>query len=110
MDWASASSDGEGGRKRTSRGPPHRVMTVTGTAAQFRLPCGRYTSSGKRVSRQLLAETEFLHDGLVTVGIVSLEIVQQATPLADQHEKTTARTVILQVRLEVFRQLTNALA
>jgi len=47
---------------------------------------------------------------LIALGIVGFQVVKQATPLADQHEKTAARAVILQVRLEVFRQLTNALA
>ena len=31
----------------------------------------------------LLAQTELVNDGLVAIGIVCLEIVQQATPLAD---------------------------
>jgi hypothetical protein len=30
-DWASASYDGEDGRKRTRHGPPHRATAVTGT-------------------------------------------------------------------------------
>jgi hypothetical protein len=58
----------------------------------------------------LLAEAESLNDRLVALGIVFFEVVEQATPLADQHEKTPARTVVLQVRFEVFRQLTNAFA
>jgi hypothetical protein len=59
-------------------------------------------------SSKLLTEAEFLYDSLVPLGIVFLEVVEQATPLADQHEKTAARSVILLVRLEVLRQLTNA--
>jgi hypothetical protein len=60
--------------------------------------------------RGLLAQAELLDDGGITYGIVLFEIVEQATPLADQHEKTAARAVVLQVHFEVFRQLTNALA
>jgi hypothetical protein len=59
---------------------------------------------------QLLAETEFMDHSLIAIGIVSLEIVEQATPLADQHEKTAARAMVLLVHLEVFRQGTNAFA
>src|ERR1700751_788253 len=59
---------------------------------------------------KLLADGEFLDDALITLGIVLLEIVQQATPLADQHKQAAPRPVILLVRLEVLRQLTNALA
>src|SRR5246127_1084415 len=58
----------------------------------------------------LPADAEFGNDGLVALGIVFLEVVEQATALADQHEKTTARAVIFLVRLEVLRQLTDALA
>ena len=66
---------------------------------------------GREIFRiRLLADAEFLNDGFVALGVVFLEVVEQATPLADQHEKTTARAMILLVRLEVFRQLTNALA
>ena len=51
-----------------------------------------------------------MNNRLVTFGIVSLEVVEQAASLADQHEKTAARTVVLLVRFEVIRQLANALA
>jgi hypothetical protein len=51
-----------------------------------------------------------LNDGFVALGIVFFEIVEQATPLADQHEKTAARAMIFLVRFEVLRQLTNAFA
>src|SRR5437868_14080436 len=60
--------------------------------------------------RQLLAKAYLLNDGLVALGIVLLEVIQQATPLADQHEKTAARAVILLVRFEVLRQLADAFA
>jgi hypothetical protein len=58
----------------------------------------------------LFAEAESLNDRLVALGIVLFEVVEQATPLADQHEKAAARAVVFQVRFEVVRQLTNALA
>jgi len=58
----------------------------------------------------LLAQAEPGDDIFIALGIVGFQIVEQATPLADQHEKSTARAVIFQVRFEVFRQLTNALA
>ena len=58
----------------------------------------------------LLADAEFRNDGFVALGIVFLEVVEQATPLADQHEKAAARAVVFQVRFEVVRQLANAFA
>jgi hypothetical protein len=57
---------------------------------------------------RLLADAEFPNDSLVALGIVSLEVVEQATPLADQHEQAAARAVVLLVRFEVIRQLANA--
>ena len=39
---------------------------------------------------KLLADAEFLDDALVTLGIVLLQIIKQATPLADKHEQTPA--------------------
>jgi len=58
----------------------------------------------------LLAQTELGDDILIALGIVDFQVVEQATPLADQHEETAARAMILLMRFEVFRQLTNALA
>jgi|SRR5579862_2523678 len=59
---------------------------------------------------KLLADAEFLDDALVTLGIVLLQIVQQTTSLADQHKQAAPRPVVFLVRLEVLRQLTDALA
>src|SRR5579863_6602974 len=56
----------------------------------------------------LLADAEFSNDGLVALGIVSFEVIEQATPLADQHKQATARAVVLLVRFEVVCQLANA--
>jgi hypothetical protein len=47
------------------------------------------TNSPKRKSL-LLAEAESLNHRLVALGIVFFEVVEQATPLADQHEKPAA--------------------
>jgi hypothetical protein len=57
---------------------------------------------------QLFADAEFPNDSFIALGIVSLEVVEQATPLADQHKQAAARAVVLLVRLEVVRQLANA--
>jgi len=56
-----------------------------------------------------VAEAEFLYNGFVTAGIVGPEVIQQATALADQHEKAAARSVVFLVGFEVFRQMTNPL-
>jgi hypothetical protein len=58
----------------------------------------------------LLADAELADHGLVALGIVFLEVVEQAAALADQHEKSAARAVVFLVRLEVLRQLADAFA
>ena len=51
-----------------------------------------------------------MNDGFIALGIVFLQVIQQAATLADQHEKAAARTVVFLVGLEVLRQGTNSLA
>src|SRR5947209_15035981 len=58
----------------------------------------------------LLANAEFLDYVLVALGIVSLEVVQQAATPADHHQETAAGGVILLVRLEMIRQIADPFA
>src|SRR5271169_6025589 len=85
---------------------------VAGACFSRRVPhfsrafCARSGRNHHTVS--LLADAEFPNDSLIALGIVSLEVVEQATPLADQHKQAAARAVVLLVHLEVVRQLANA--
>jgi len=72
-------------------------------------PAALIGNGGCKLGR-LFADAEFLDNGLVALGIVFLEIVQQATTLADQHEKTAPRSMVFLVRFEVLRQLANPFA
>src|SRR5579871_5215014 len=90
-------------------------MLTAGKASRFlRFQSCKVVETLKRETLKpglsLLADAEFADHGLVTLGIVFLEVVQQATALADQHEKAAARAVVFLVRLEVLRQLANAFA
>jgi len=58
----------------------------------------------------LLANAEFLDYVLVALGIVVLEVVEQAATLADHHQETAAGGVILLVRFEVVGQITDPFA
>jgi hypothetical protein len=58
----------------------------------------------------LLADAEFLNDSLVAIGVVFLQVIQQAAAPADHHQQPTARCMILFVRFEMLRQLANTLA
>jgi hypothetical protein len=58
----------------------------------------------------LFADAELGNNGFVPFRVVLLQVVEQTTTPADHHEKSAARAVVFLVRLEVFRQLTNAFA
>lgn len=58
----------------------------------------------------LLANAEFLDNGLIALGIVVLEVVEQAAALAHHHQETAAGGVILCVCLKVVRQISDSLA
>ena len=57
---------------------------------------------------RLFADAELADHGFIALGIVSLEVVEQATPLADQHKQAAARAVVLLVRFEVVCELADA--
>jgi hypothetical protein len=83
---------------------PHPVaQNAIGWATQL-----SYKNSNEGGIPDLLADAELADHGFIALGIVSLQIVQQATPLADQHKQAAARAVVLLVRLEVVCQLANA--
>ncbi len=64
----------------------------------------------KGLSLRLLADAQLADDVAVAVRIVRLEIIEQATALADEHEKATAGRMVLGVGLEVLGELANAFA
>ncbi len=59
---------------------------------------------------KLLTDAQFRNDVLIALGVVFLEVIEQATPLADQHEETAPGSVVFLMRLKVLRQLGNSLA
>lgn len=56
----------------------------------------------------LLADAQFVDDGAVAVLVRLLEIVQKAAAAADQFQKAAAAVMVLRVRLEVLRQVGDA--
>ena len=55
----------------------------------------------------LLADSELLNHSLVALGVILLEVVEQATPLADHNEKAATRRMVLLVRLEMLVELAD---
>jgi hypothetical protein len=58
----------------------------------------------------LLADAQLTDNGLVALGIVLLQVVQQTATPADHHKKTAAGRMVLFVRAEMIRKLADALA
>ena len=87
------------------------VFAETLTLGQIEIARIRGQNCGERPPQiLLLANAEFLDYVLVALGIVSLEVVEQAATLADHHQETAAGGVILLVRFEMIRQFADPLA
>src|ERR1039458_7047155 len=69
----------------------HGELTQCCTGFERKAVCSEINWKS-RVSAGLLADAEFPNDRLIALGIVSLEVVEQATPLADQHKQAAARS------------------
>ncbi len=57
----------------------------------------------------LLADSQLIDYLAIAVGIALLQIIEQTATLAHEHEKSSARSVVLLVGLEMLRQLADAL-
>ena len=67
------------------------------------------TTGDRPLTAALLADAESLYNRLVTLGIVPLQVVEQAASPANHHKQTSPGGVVFLVRLKVFRQLAYAL-
>src|SRR3990167_1858991 len=64
----------------------------------------------RQPDRRLFADAQAADQLRITLGILALQIVQQAAALPDQLEKTAARVMILRVGLEVLGEIADAFA
>ena len=58
----------------------------------------------------LSAQSQLVDQGLVAPLIASSKVVEQASPLAHEHQQPAARVVVLYVDLEMVSELCDALA
>lgn len=91
-------------------GDPNDTASRSRQVAVERTYSGGIRTLSETRYRELLADAQLLDDGLVTLGVVLLQIVQQATSLANHHEKTAAGRMVLLVRAEMIGQLSNTFA
>ena len=62
------------------------------------------------VSLRLLADSKTLDEIRVSLGTLTFEVVQEASPLPNELQQPAARVVIFGVSLEVLGQVADALA
>ena len=62
-----------------------------------------------RPERSLFAKFQFLRDGLIAGHVRGVQVIEQAAALADHHQQSAARTVILLIALKMLGQVINAL-
>jgi len=67
--------------------------------AQFLKRKAIWFENKNRASAKSVAQLQFLRDRLVAVQIFALQIFEQTAALADHHQQSAARTVILFVAL-----------
>ena len=56
-----------------------------------------------------MAQLELLGDGLVTVDVGVVEVIQQPAALTNHHQQSTTGTVVFLAVLQVLRQMVDAL-
>src|SRR5437016_5882629 len=59
--------------------------------------------------RILLTQTERLDELLIAFAVLPSKIAKESGTLSDEHDKPTTRRVVLAMRLEVIRYVTDAL-
>src|SRR6266487_2027832 len=59
---------------------------------------------------RLLADAQTADQLRVPIGVLPLQVIEQAPALPDQLEKAAARVVVLRVGLEMFGEVIDALA
>src|SRR5256885_10767861 len=67
------------------------------------------TITGADKSADLLPEFQFPSDGRVPIGVLAVEVIQQAPALPDHHEQPTSGAVVFDVFLQVLGQMVDAL-
>jgi hypothetical protein len=72
---------------------------------------GKPTAENKKAALpvKLFAQLQFFRDVLITTQINVLQIIEQATALADHYQQPATRAVIFFVRLQMFRQMVDAM-
>src|SRR3990167_8562178 len=86
------------------------MVLVPRSLSAVRADAGR-TGAARRAPRQtLLADAQPLNERRVALGILALDVIEQAAALADQLQQAAPRVVVLRVGLEMLREVIDPLA
>lgn len=58
--------------------------------------------------RKLFPQLQLLSEGLISALVFGLQVVKQATALANEDNQAAARAVVLLIPLQVFREIVDA--
>lgn len=87
-----------------------RVNSANALAPASAPKAGDDLSGQLRKRSVLLTDSELADYFAITIRIVLFQIIQKAASLADKHEQTASRAMVLLVGLEVLGQLPDTLA
>ena len=62
------------------------------------------------LGQQLLAQTKAFDNLAIPIRVATVEIIQKPAALVDHHDQPASRRMVLQVRLQMRRQIVDALA
>src|SRR5262245_637877 len=85
-------------------------IKVTSYRSQVESRGSRGNTRLRKRTGALLADVQPLDQVRVALGVFGFEVVEQPAAPADEHQQPATRVVILGVRLEMFRQVIDALA
>ncbi len=67
-------------------------------------------ASGLVLEKPLLAQTEAIHNLAIPIRVPAVQIVQQTAALVNHHDQSAPGCVVLDVALEMRRQIVDPLA
>src|ERR1019366_62522 len=62
------------------------------------------------LGQQLLAQTKAFDNLAILIRVAAVEVIQKPAALVDHHDQSASRRMVLEVRLQMRRQVVDALA
>jgi hypothetical protein len=62
------------------------------------------------LAEPLLAQTKAFDNLAIPIRVTTVEVIQKSAPLVDHHDQPASRSMVLQVQLQMRRQIVDAVA